>query len=270
VLAKNQRHGTLPFLSDFEEMTVLQTFLDKPGLYLREVQQELFDVTGSWYDCSTICRTAKRLGLSRQKMKLTAIQRSEVKRAEYISEIQEFKPEMLVFIDETGSDRRNSIRKYGYGLRGLTPISYRLCLGGKRISAIGVLTTRGIEDSYIVEGNVNADIFLRFIERSLLPVLLPFDGDNPRSVVIFDNATIHHVESVISLISAAGALVRFLPPYSPDLNPLGESFSKVKHYLRDNEISYQSTSHPRLLVAEAFTTVTQENCLKYMSHAGYI
>jgi len=59
VLAKNQRHGTLPFLSDFEEMTVLQTFLDKPGLYLREVQQELFDVTGSWYDCSTICRTAK-------------------------------------------------------------------------------------------------------------------------------------------------------------------------------------------------------------------
>jgi len=196
-------------------------------------------------------------------MKLTAIQRSEVKRAEYISEIQEFKPEMLVFIDETGSDRRNSIRKYGYGLRGLTPISYRLCLGGKRISAIGVLTTRGIEDSYIVEGNVNAGIFLQFIERSLLPILLPFDGDNPRSVVIFDNATIHHVESVISLISAAGALVRFR-------HHIHESFSKVKHYLRDNEVSYQSTSHPRLLVAEAFTTVTQENCLKYMSHAGYI
>ena len=62
VLAKNQRHGTLPFLSDFEEMTVWQTPLDKPGLYLREVQQELFDVTGSWYDCSTICRTAKDWG----------------------------------------------------------------------------------------------------------------------------------------------------------------------------------------------------------------
>lgn len=100
VLAKNQRQGTLPFLSDFEELTVLQTFLDKPGLYLREVQQELFDVTGSWYDCSNICRTAKRLGLPRQK---SAIQRSKVKRAEYISEIQELKPEMLVFIDETGS-----------------------------------------------------------------------------------------------------------------------------------------------------------------------
>ena len=270
VLAKNQRHGPLPSLSDFEELTVLQTLLDKPGLYLREVQQELYDVTSSWYDCSTLCRTAKRLGLSRQKMKLVAIQRSDVRRAEYLSEILEFKPEMLVFIDETVSDRRNAIRKFGYGLRGLTPVSHRLCLGGKRISAIGVLTTRGVEDSYIVEGNVNADVFLQFIERSLLPILPPFDGDNPRSVVVLDNASIHHVERVIDLFSAAGVLVRFLPPYSPDLNPIEEAFSKVKSYLKDNEVPYQSTTQPWLLVAEAFTNVTQENCLQYMSHAGYM
>ena len=81
-------------------------------------------------------------------MKLVAIQRSDVRRAEYLSEILEFKPEMLVFIDETVSDRRNAIRKFGYGLRGLTPVSHRLCLGGKRISAIGVLTTRGVEELY--------------------------------------------------------------------------------------------------------------------------
>jgi len=111
-------------------------------------------------------------------MKLTAIQRSEVKRAEYISDIQELKPEMLVFIDETGSDRRNSIRKYGYGLRGLTLISYRLCLGGEKNLSVGVLTTRGIEDSYIVKGNVNADILcdslkvVHFQSYSLLMVTI--------------------------------------------------------------------------------------------------
>ena len=59
----------------------------------------------------------------------------------------------------------------------------------------------------------------------LLPILLPFDGgDNPCSVVILDNASIHHVEAVTQLISATGALVQFLPPYSPDLNPIEEAF----------------------------------------------
>ena len=239
-------------------------------MYLRVIQQELYDVTGSWYSCATICRTAKRLGLSRQKMKRVAVQRSEIKRAEYIAEIQEFKPEMFLFIDETGSDRRNSIRKYGYGLRGLTPVTQHLCVYGNRISAIGVLSTRGIEDSYIVESSVNADTFLKFIERSLLPIIQPFDGENPRSIVVLDNASIHHVELVTDLISTAGALVRFLPPYSPDLNPIEEAFSKVKAYLRDNETSYQCTRNPRLFVAEAFSTITQSDCLGYISHAGYI
>ena len=64
------------------------------------------------------------------------------------------------------------------------------------MSAIGVFTTRGIEDSYIVEGNMNADKFLQFVQRCLLPILFPFDGDNPRSVVVLDNAAIHHMEAV--------------------------------------------------------------------------
>ena len=81
-------------------------------MYLREVQQELQSMTrlGHGYDCTTIiCHTVKRLGLSRQKMKRVTIQRSEIKRAEYIAEIQEFKPEMLIFIDKTGSDCCSSI-----------------------------------------------------------------------------------------------------------------------------------------------------------------
>ena len=270
VVPKKQRCGPLPILSEFEELTVLQTLLDKPGLYLREVQEELNDVTGTWISCSTICRTAKKLGLSRQKMRCIAIQRSDVLRARYISEIDEFKPEMYVFIDETGSDRRNSIRKFGYGICGLTPVTQQLCVYGKRISAIGIMTTRGIEDSYIVEGSVNADIFLRFIERCLLPIIKPFDGDNPRSVVILDNCAIHHVDKAVRLISAAGAIVRFLPPYSPSLMPLEEAFSKVKGYLRDNEVAYQSTLDPRVFVAEAFSSVTQQDCAGYISHAGYM
>ena len=60
---------------------MLQSFLNSPGIYLREVQEELFDVTGTWVSCSTICRTAKRLGLTRQKMK--SMQSGDLKSSEH-------------------------------------------------------------------------------------------------------------------------------------------------------------------------------------------
>ena len=269
VTSVQEKHGPCHKLSDQEELIVLQLFLDKPGIYLREVQRELFDITSTWISCATLCRAAKRFGLSRQKMRNIAIMRSDILRAQYLADMSIFDPNMLVFIDETGCQRRNAIRRYGYGLRGITPVQHQLFIHGKHISGIGVLSTRGMEDAYLVEGSVNGTIFLQFIHRCLLGIIQPFDGSNHRSVVVFDNASIHHLSTVVELISAAGALVRFLPPYSPDLNPIEEAFSKVKSYLRDNQAVYQSTSNPRVIVASAFASVTQEDCLNYIKHAGY-
>ena len=99
-------------LSEFEELTVLQSFLNNPGIHLNEVQQELLDITGTWVSLATICKTAHRLGLTRQKKKKIAIRRSEVLRAKYMAEIEAFDPDVLVFRDETGCDKRNSHCKY--------------------------------------------------------------------------------------------------------------------------------------------------------------
>ena len=151
IVLKSQCHGPLPAMSEFEEVTLLQKTLDTPSLYLHEVQ-ELHDITGSFYDCATICRAIKRLGLSRM-MKQVALQWCELKQAEFISESFEFDPGMLVFVDETGYNRCNSVRKYGYSLPGMTPETHKLCVHGNRMSAIGVLTTHENEDSHIVEGN---------------------------------------------------------------------------------------------------------------------
>ena len=164
-------------------------------------------------------------------MKKMATRRSDILRAQYMNEIEAFNTHMLVFVDETGCERRNSIRQYGYVLRGMTPVQHQITVGGKRLSGIGVMSTRCMEDVYLVEGSVNGDIFLWFIQRCLLNIIQPFDGNNPRSVVVFDNASIHHLETVVALISASNALVRFLPRGSPDLNPIEEAFGKVKAYL---------------------------------------
>ena len=110
----------------------------------------------------------------------------------------------------------------------------------------------------------------RFVRRCLLPIVQPFDGVNLRSIVVLDNATIHHCKLVVNLISAAGSLVFYLPPYSPDLMPIEELFSKVKSYIRDSEKAYQSIHSPELIVAHAFASITQQDCIGYMTHAGYI
>ena len=269
IVSVQERHGPPRKLSEFEELTVLESFFKHPGIYLREVREELFRLTGTKVDSSTICRTAQRLSLTRQKMKKIAVKQSDVKRAEYMVEIEPFDPEMLVFIDETGFDKHNLVRQYGYGIRGLTPVTHKFVVYGRRISAIGVLTTEGVEDAYLVEGNVNGDT-LQFIQRSLLNIIQPFNGSNPKSVVVLDNASIHHVDAVVDMITATGALVRFLPPYSPDLNPIEEVFSQVKSYIRDNEIIYQTTEEPRLIIASAFASIITQDCQNYIKHAGYI
>ena len=167
---------------------------------------------------------------------------------------------MIVWVDETGCEIRNSLRKYEYGIRGMPPQDFTLRLRGKRYSAIGVLTTGGVEDVYIAEESVNGEIFLDFVRRCLLPILMPFNGTNQNSIVILDNASIHHVDYVVETILNVGALVKFLPPYSPDMNPIEEVFGEVKHYLQANGPAFQATSSPRSIILMAFASVSTYNC----------
>ena len=239
-----KRNGPVGELCEHEKLLLLDLALAKPGIYLRELQQELYSRTLHWIDTSTICRIMHRIGMTHQVIRHIALQRSELKRAEYWYDITMFNTSMFLWIDESGCDLRNALRKYGYGIRGLPPQDYSLKLRGKRYSAIGILSTEGIKDVYIAEGSVNGETFLDFIRGCLIPVLVPFDGVSPNSIVVMDNASIHHVDSVVDTILSVGALVRFLPPYSPDMNPIEEVFGEVKHYLQANNTHFQATSSP--------------------------
>ena len=201
-------------------------------------------------------------------MQLRALQRSDEKRAEFMAEISQFDPNMLIWIDETGSDRRKSVRMYGYSLRGIPPRYTQLTVGGKRISAIPVLTTSGIQDVYTTTGSVNGEKFIDFFCQCVLPIM-PFNGHNSNSIVVLDNASIHHVERLQDIVTGVGAKLCYLPPYSPDLMPLEEVFSKVKYCLKNNDNAYLATAHPEILVKMAFSTITQNDCIGYIRNAGY-
>ena len=180
-----------------------------------------------------------------------------------------YSPDMFIWVDETGSDKRNYKREYGYSLRGLTPQTFQLFVSGKRISAIPVLATRGIEDLHLTSGSVNGDEFEEFICKCKLPILLPYDRVNPRSVLLMDNASIHHTERIRDIITGCGAQLCFLPPYSPDLMPLEEVFAKVKGVLKANDKLYRITRSPELMIKLALSSVTHDDGIGYIKHAGY-
>lgn len=212
-------------MGDFEQITLLKLILDHPGIYLHEIQNKLQNQFGVEISVPTICRTLK---CTRQVMPHVAIQRSDACRARFMAEISIYHPSMLVWLDESGCDRCNTARKYGYSIQGIPLCDQRLLIRGTRYSAIPIISTDGVHDVYIAEANVNGTRFVHFIEECLLPLLKPFNGLNFHSVVIMDNASIHHINEVAELIDTqAGARLIFLPPYSPDLDPVEGVFSQV-------------------------------------------
>ncbi len=167
------------------------------------------------------------------------LQRSDSLRAKYIAEISIYDPDMLVWVDESG---RNTVRKYGYSVRGIPLCDQHLLVRG-----IPVVSTAGVHDVYLAEGSVDGHKFADFVESCLPPVLNPFNGINLRSVVIMDNASIHHVDAIQHLIEGAGTRLIFLPPYSPDLNPVEGVFSLVKSMMKENHTLFEVTSCTRAL-----------------------
>ena len=115
------------------------------------------------------------------------------------------------------------------------------------------MSAKGLLDCKVIHGSVNSDSFYEFIHTHLITHLQPFNGRNPHSVVILDNASIHHTENVVKIIEDIGVLVHFLPPYSPDLNPIEEVFSKVKYAMK------LLAGYIELIALSAFATITQDD-----------
>ena len=219
-------------LSQLDELFILAVILDTPSIYLQELCQAVHEISGKVVSPATICRVIRRHGYTRKKLQLVAKQRSTEYRGFYMSQIQLFHRHQFVFVDETGCDGKDHIRRFGYALRGKSPIQHRLLHRGSRISVIAAIASTGMVAFDMVLGSVNGEVFFDYVRTSLIPQMLPFDGQNPRSIVVLDNCSIHHMQQVIDLFDAAGILVLFLPPYSPDFMPIEETFSYVKYYLK--------------------------------------
>ena len=116
---------------------------------------------------------------------------------------------------------------------------------------------------------VTGETFLEFVETKLLQYIMPYNGVNPHSVIVMDNASIHHVAPVAKVFEDVGCLLVFLPPYSPDLE---ECFSKIKAQLRACDSTIQELPEADFpdLIRSAFDTVSSEDAYGWFKDCGYI
>jgi transposase len=172
----------------------------------------------------------------------------------------ELEPERLVFIDETGVDTKMA-RRFGRSPRGQrcrAPVPHG---HWKTTTFTAGLRLSGMTAPFILEGPMDGEGFLAYVEQVLAPTLRPGD------VVIIDNLPAHRVTGAKAAIEAKGANLLFLPPYSPDFNPIEQAFSKFKAYLR--KIAARTVDDLWAAIADAVHTFTAAECQNYFAACGY-
>ena len=131
-----------------------------------------------------------------------------------------------MFLDESAANERTSDRKYGWSPEGTVCGVARVLKRLERWSILPALVVDGYLSYLIFQGSITSAIFKAFIEERVLPYYTPYPG--PQLVLILNNAAIHKSTRLRELCEQHGVLLKFLPPYSPDYNPIKATFSDIK------------------------------------------
>jgi transposase len=168
--------------------------------------------------------------------------------------------ERLVCIDETGTST-NMARLRGRAPRGERLVSKVPQGHWKTTTFVAALRSNTLTAPCVIDGPMNGNAFLAYVEQILAPTLKPGD------IVVLDNLSAHKVQGVRQAIEAAGAKLLYLPPYSPDFNPIEQLFAKLKALLRKAaERSVEGLWNRIAVLLDAFTP---EECVNYFRNAGY-
>lgn len=183
-----------------------------------------------------------------------------VRRAAWQLQQQGFDPEKLVFLDEFAANTKMT-RSCGRALIGQRVVDKVPHGHWKSTTFVMGLRSTGLIAPLAIDGAMNGDLFVAYVQQQLAPSLQPGD------IVILDNLASHKRVEAREAIAAAGASLLFLPPYSPDLNPIEQAISKVKRKLRDAKERSIDGLWSRF--SSLFTCFPTSECRSYLKHSGY-
>jgi transposase len=169
-------------------------------------------------------------------------------------------PARFVFLDETGT-ATNMARRYGRSLLGRRLVAAAPHGHWRTTTFVAGLRQSGVVAPLVLDGPMTGPAFCAYVAQFLAPALEPDD------VVVLDNLAAHKVAGVRQAIAAAGASILYLPPYSPDLNPIEQLFAKLKALLRK---AAARTKHELWsTIGRLLATVPPSECANYLNHCGY-
>ncbi|WP_407946746.1 IS630 family transposase [Pararhizobium mangrovi] len=241
---------------------ILSLLAEAPDITIAEMRQALGD-RGHRFGFGTIQRFFVRHGLTQKKTAHAAEQdRPDIlkRRQAWFDGQLDLDTARLVFIDETWA-KTNMARTHGRSPRG-----ERLRMAvphghWKTTTFVGALTLRGMIAPFVLSGPINRAAFEAYVQQVLVPELRPGD------IVVMDNLSSHKSERTRELIEEAGASLLFLPPYSPDFNPIENAFSKLKAMLR--KAAERTVEALWIRIGEIIGTFTPTECANYFAAMGY-
>jgi len=182
------------------------------------------------------------------------------RRQAWREQVSQLDPQQLVFLDESGVTTQMT-RRYGRAPRGerireATPAGH-----WNTLTLLGAMTQQGMLASMTVESPTDGDVFLAYLDEVLCPQL------QAGQVVVMDNLSVHKVAGVRERIEAVGSTLLYLPPYSPDFNPIEQAWSKIKQKLRAAQA--RTVEALEAAVAQALATVTSQDATAWFHHCGH-
>jgi transposase len=169
-------------------------------------------------------------------------------------------PSRLVFLDETGT-ATDMARPRGRGPRNKRVVGKVPYGHWKTTTFVAALRNDALTAPFVVDKPMNGIIFRTYIEQCLVPTLRPGD------IVVMDNLAAHKVVGIRQAIEAAGAMLLYLPPYSPDLNPIEQLFAKLKALLQ--KAAERTVSSLWDKIGDLTAAFSPSECANYFRHAGY-
>jgi transposase len=169
-------------------------------------------------------------------------------------------PERFVFLDETGA-ATNMVRRYGWGPRRERLVDAAPHGHWRTTTFMAGLRSTGLVAPLVLDGPMTGEAFLAYVVQFLAPTLSKGD------VVVLDNLAAHKVAGVREVIKARGASLLYLPPYSPDLNPIEQAFAKLKALLR--KAAARTREDLWITIRQLLDRFSPTECRNYLTHSGY-
>jgi transposase len=224
-----KKPGPASLITPEMEEALIEHIAVHNDLYLDEMADFLFDEFDVKVSNPLISKLLKRRQITNKKLKVIAQQQNEELIHAWHDKARWWRSDQLVFVDESAYNEKNGDRKTGWSEIGLSPVVERFLKRSKRWSVLPAYTLDGWEVPLCYQGSITGDIFEWWFEHDLIPRCGRYP--EPKSIIIMDNCSIHHTPRIRQIADRAGVLIAWLPPYSPFLNPIEESFHDLKAYI---------------------------------------